>query len=101
MTIDAVDKSRASVELSRQAPILIVFALFASGFLYFMERRDSHWMQMMERSDVTADLRIEQCHAVQIESAKAMESFSKALQVHALAFNKVSIRLEAISARKQ
>lgn len=89
-----VKKYDATVELVKQAPILIVFALFACGFLYFMERRDTHWMKMLERDDKVSALRIEQCHLVQSESSAALESFAEALQVHALAFKEVSIRLE-------
>ncbi len=89
-----VKKHDATVELAKQAPLLVVFALFACGFLYFMERRDNHWMRMLERDDKVSALRIDQCHMVQSESSAALVSFAEALQVHALAFKEVSIRLE-------
>lgn len=84
----------ATIELAKQAPILCVFSMFAIGGLYFMERRDTHWIQMLERGDTTTAQRIEQCHAVQKESSEAMKAVAAALQHQAIAFKELSIRLE-------
>ena len=91
---EGLKKGAATMELVKQAPILCIFGLFAVGFLYFMERRDEHWIRMLERDDLQANQRIEQCHLVQHESASAMKAVAAALQSQMLTFRELSIRIE-------
>lgn len=100
MISKVTDKAKdiaTAMELAKQAPTLLIFAIFAIGTLWFMERRDAHWTSILERGDKVADLRIEQCHAVQIHSAEASESFSKALAEQSLSLRELTLAIRALS----
>jgi hypothetical protein len=91
---EKVKTGAAAMELAKQAPVLMIFALFVIGVFYYQERRDQHWMKMLERDDKVSAMRIEECHRVQGESTQAIRAVASALQNQTLAFKEFSIRLE-------
>lgn len=91
---DKVKNGAAAMELAKQAPILTIFAVFSFGSLWFMERRDTMWGDILKRDEEARKEHLAQYHSIQEESNAALKAVAEALQSHAIAFNEVSIRLQ-------
>jgi len=75
--------------LTKQAPTMVVFLLLVGLFLYYQEREKA-------RGDLIARNRVEVCHRVQEDSIEAIKKLTEAMQLQAIAFNELSVRLEKV-----
>lgn len=83
------------MDLAKQAPVLVILLGFVTISFIYMERRDTMWIEMMKRDEAVSTIRIEQCHSVQDRSNEALDAVTEALKLHAVAFEGLSIRLQA------
>jgi len=73
--------------LAKSAPSLTGYVLLTSLFLW-------HINSMANRDDLVAKQRIDACHNIKETSNKVMEDLREAMQLQAIAFNELSVRLE-------
>lgn len=85
----------AAQKLAEQSPTLVLFIIMAGGFLYAQERRDKAWHELLSREDKVTEMRIEECHRVQIEASEAMKSVAEALNKQASAFDRLTYRFDS------
>lgn len=71
--------SKVTRDLASQAPGLTVAGLIVVFFLVFLDRQQS-------QGNLLAEMRIEQCHDVQRESMRVMQTLTESLAVQSKAF---------------
>lgn len=108
LVTDGVKTGAASMRLAENAPTLSLVVILLFGVFYYMERRDSQWIKMLERGDEVQSMRIDECHRVQDAStlallavAEGMKEQAFASQSQSLAFKEFSIRLETHTNNRQ
>ena len=76
--------------LAKSAPSLIGYVLLTSMFLW-------HINSMAALDNLVAKQRIAACHDIKEQSNKVMDNLAEAMQLQALAFKELSVRLERIT----
>ncbi len=62
------------------APQWAVVVVICAGFLFYLDRREQREVEREKRIDQVAELRIEQCHAVQASANEIMQELAEALK---------------------
>ena len=84
------DAVTSFIESLKKQPQLIFSIALVATFLYYMDRRDAHQIELVKAEDIVASQRIEQCHNVQQQSNEALSRLATSLDRQQATFEKLS-----------
>ena len=88
------DAVASFIDSLKKQPQLIFSIALVAVFLYYMDRRDAHQVEMVKAEDIVAKQRIEQCHSVQQQSNEALARLSNSLDRQKETFERLSKAIE-------
>ena len=84
------DAVASFIDSLKKQPQLIFSIALVAVFLYYMDRRDAHQVEMVKAEDMVAKQRIEQCHGIQQQSNEALARLATSLDRQQATFEKLS-----------
>ena len=84
------DAVNSFIDALKKQPQLLFSVALVAVFLYYMDRRDAHQVELVKAEDVVAKQRIEQCHGIQKQSNEALARLATSLDRQKETFERLS-----------
>ena len=92
MEIEA--KSKDLKHIWQAAPHWAALIVVVITFIVYLDRHETREQTRMDQMDKIADIRIKQCHDIQVESTEAMKRLTETLHKQTLTFEKMTAAIE-------
>lgn len=90
------DAVTTALDSLKKSPQLLFSILLVVVFLFYMDRRDAHQVELVKTEDLVSKQRIEQCHNIQIQSNNALARLSTSLDRQQDTFERLSLAIEGL-----